>query len=80
MCFFLVVRYVEVFRSLSKFVLHPLIHTSRNRVFTPGYCSLVSRGKVWIKVCYLQFLNEKAGPKLTLPFYCEEFELSFTSL
>jgi hypothetical protein len=39
----------------EKCELHPLIHTFSNRVFTPGYGSWISRGKVWIKVCNVNF-------------------------
>jgi len=35
--------------------LHPLIHTSAPNESSTKYCSSVSKGKVWIKVCNPQF-------------------------
>ena len=54
-------------RLLRKFVLHPLIHTLPTRNLSTEFGSLVSKEKVWIKVCNLHFPKQKAEPFLTLP-------------
>ena len=47
----MVMRYVKVFRSLSKFVLHPLIHTFSSEKNTAISGEGSERAKVGIKVC-----------------------------
>jgi len=41
--------------------LHPLIHTSATSEFSTKYCSWVSKVKVWIKVCNMQFNSMLLG-------------------
>ena len=57
-------------RLPSKYRYHPLIHTFGPSILTPRYYSLVSRGKVWIKVCNSQsepdWRIKKAEPKLRM--------------
>jgi len=52
-------RYVNPPPSKQNLILHPLIHTFGPSILAPKYCSLVSRAKVWIKVCNAKYQQKK---------------------